>query len=102
MKTPPGLIGATLMLWGWQSQMLLPALAMAAVLEGARFVKIRWEMSESDISRVSDLCTIVLAMIVLIAFNQENSRFLILVIQWLPVAVFPLIAAQRFSRRGMV
>ena len=36
MKTPPLLIGATILLWGWQSRLLVPALVMAAVLESHR------------------------------------------------------------------
>jgi transglutaminase-like putative cysteine protease len=102
MKTPPLLIGACILLWGWLSQLLFPALVMTAVLESPRFIKSRWDFSESDIRRISDLCTILLAIVVLIAVMKEPSRFLLLTLQWFPIAVFPLIAVQQYSQMGMI
>lgn len=102
MKTPPFLISVAILLWGWRTQLLYPALVMAAVLESSRLIKNRWEFSESDIGRISDLCTIILVIGVLIALNKNASHFIILTIQWLPIVVFPLIAVQRYSRLGMI
>ncbi len=102
MKTPPLLIGATLLLWGWQSRLLYPALAMAAVLESHHFIKSRWDFSESDIARISDLCTILLAIVVLIAVIKEPGRFMLLTLQWMPIAVSPLIATQQYSQSGTI
>ena len=39
MKPPPFLLGAALLFWGWQSDLLVPGIVMATVLEGARFIK---------------------------------------------------------------
>ncbi|MBI5552714.1 MAG: DUF4129 domain-containing protein [Desulfobacterales bacterium] len=102
MKTPPLLIGATLLLWGWQSRLFYPALVMAAVLESHRLIKSRWDFSESDIARISDLCTILLAIAVLIAVIKDPGRFMLLTLQWLPIAVFPLIATQQYSQSGTI
>ena len=35
MKTPPLLLAAALLFWGWQTELLLFAIIMAAILEGA-------------------------------------------------------------------
>ncbi|MBI5894723.1 MAG: transglutaminase domain-containing protein, partial [Desulfobacterales bacterium] len=102
MKTPPLLISASILLWGGLSQLLFPALVMAAVLESPRFIKSRWDFSESDIRRIADLCTILLAIVVLIAVMKEPSRFMLLTLQWVPIAVFPLIAVQQYSQLGMI
>ena len=102
MKTPPFLISASLLLWGWQSQLLCPALVMAAILESARFIQSRWDFSESDIRRIADLCTILLAIVVLIAVMRDPGRFMLLTLQWIPIAVFPLVAAQQYSQMGMI
>lgn len=101
-KTPPFLISASLLLWGWQTRLLLAAIAMAIVLEGARLLKVRWEFTEADIRHVADLCTILLAMAVVLAVNKAAGRFLILTIQWLPLAVFPLMVIQQASRAGTI
>ncbi len=37
MKTPPFLLGATLVFWGWQTGFLVPGLVMGVALEGTRF-----------------------------------------------------------------
>ncbi len=102
MKTPPLLIGATILLWGWQSRLFYPALVMAAVLESHRCIKIRWDFSESDIARISDLCTILLAIVVLIAAIKDPGRFMLLTLQWIPIAVFPLIVTQQYSQSGTI
>jgi len=43
MKTPPLLLGAALVFWGWQTGFLLVGLLLGAALEGARAIKARWE-----------------------------------------------------------
>lgn len=102
MKTPPLLIGAALLLWGWQGRLLYVALILAALLEGARFTKTRWDFSEPDFRRIADLCTILLAILVLVALLKEAGRFMMLTLQWVPLAVFPLMAAQQYSRLGKI
>ncbi len=59
MKTPPILLGAALVLWGWQTGLLPVAVIMAIVLEGSRLVKSRLDLSASDFNRISDLSTLV-------------------------------------------
>ncbi len=102
MKTPPLLIGASLLLWGWQVHLLYVALGMAVLLEGARFARTRWDFSEPDVRRISDLCTILLAILVLVAVLKEAGRFLMLTLQWVPLAVYPLMVAQQYSRLGKI
>ncbi|MGH8058361.1 MAG: transglutaminase-like domain-containing protein, partial [Candidatus Entotheonellia bacterium] len=59
MNTPPGLLGAAVLFWGWHSGFLLPAAILAALLEASRLVPWRWDFSRADLNRISDLCTIV-------------------------------------------
>ena len=41
MKPPPFLLGAALLFWGWQSDLLLVGGVLAVVFESARFIKAR-------------------------------------------------------------
>ena len=55
MKTPPMLMAAGMLFWGWQTGQFILAVIMALILEGARFVKVRWGFSAADFNRISDL-----------------------------------------------
>jgi protein-glutamine gamma-glutamyltransferase len=98
MKTPPLLAGAALVFWGWQSGLLIVSIAMALVFEGASLLSYRWNLTPSDFNRVSDLCSLLLAGLVIYAYATGRSAAAILVIvQRLPLVVFPLLVAQAFS-----
>src|SRR5258708_39940956 len=126
MKTPPLLIGAALLFWGWQTDFLMVGAVMAVVLESARFVKARWGLSNEDFSRIWTFCTLLFLATGAYAFTASNgpasvgSWFSIggfspqssvgsistktpaLLIRWLPMAFFFFIAAQIFSDRGVI
>ncbi len=98
MKTPPLLLGASLLFWGWQTGQVILAVIMAAVLEGARFVSFRWELSDPDFNRISDLCTVILVgMVVYLLATQRSFAIILVFLKWLPVAFLPLMIAQTYS-----
>lgn len=121
MKTPPLLIGATLLFWGWQSGFLFEGVAMALVLEGSRLAKTRLEFSDDDFARVWTFCSVLLLAAIIFAFNNNSgpSQFSELfqnpsaasernagnastmtvetLIRWLPMIFFLFVAAQVFS-----
>lgn len=98
MNTPQFLVGATLMFWGWQTEHLILASIMAFVLEGSRFIKMRWDFSASDFNRISDLCSILfLGTVVYIYILNRSAYAILLIFQWLPMITFPLLASQAYS-----
>ena len=98
MKTPPLLLGASLLFWGWQTGQLVLAVIMASVLEGARWVNFRWELSAPDFNRISDLCTVILVgMVVYLLATQRSFALILVFLKWLPVAFLPLMIAQMYS-----
>ncbi len=123
MKTPPLLLGAALVFWGWQTDRLAAATAMAAALEGSRFVKTRWDLSDEDFNRIWTFCFMLLAATVVYAFasNDGLSRFdsffknpgpathnslgvftaqtIPTLFRWLPMFFFLFVAAQVYSLR---
>lgn len=121
MKTPPFLIGATLIFWGWQTGFMIPGIIMAVILESSRFIKTRWEYTDDEFARIWTFCNLLLLAALIFAFNDNGgpSGFSQLfenlnsnsekaagtasnmtadaVIRWLPMIFFLFVAAQSFS-----
>ena len=123
MKTPRFLVGAALVFWGWQTHLLIAGVVMAVVLEGARFIKARWELSNEDFSRVWMFCTLLFLATGVYAFTagsgpaaisefaanrsfsaqtavgNATTKTAVLAIRWLPMSFFLFVAAQVYSER---
>ena len=123
MKTPPLLLGAALLFWGWQTGHCLAGAVMAAVLEGARLIKARWDFTDEDFRRIWTFCALLLLGAALYAFTASggpadlrgflqnpslaternagnaSARTVASLIRWLPMIFFLFIAAQAFSSR---
>jgi hypothetical protein len=123
MKTPPLLLGATLLFWGWQTGHASAGTAMAAVLEGARLIKARWEFTDEDFRRIWTFCALLLLAAALYAFTagdglsgvrgflqnpspaternvgNASARTVSALIRWLPMTFFLFVAAQAFNSR---
>jgi hypothetical protein len=126
MKTPPLLLGAALLFWGWQTDLLLAGAAMAVALEGARGVRARWEISDEDFARIWTFCTVLAIAAAIYAFaasdgpahfgdlferpnfasgngaGSSTTRTATALIRWLPMILFLFVAAQIYSVRGTV
>lgn len=122
MKTPPFLLLAALLFWGWLSDFFLVGAVMGVVLESARYTKFRWDLDDADFSRIWGFCSVLnLALVAYVftnnqigglagAANTHNAtetassigltatRFLC----WLPMTTFAFIAAQVFNVRESV
>ena len=123
MKTPPLLLGAGLLFWGWQSGHLVEGAVMAAVLEGAQWAKARWEFTDEDFRRIWTFCALLLLAAALYAFtatggpgdfldffqnpnlgtgrnaSNASTQTVTSLMRWLPMIFFLFMAAQAFSTR---
>lgn len=100
MKTPPFLLSGSLLFWGWQTGLLYLAVFMALILEGSRLVKWRLDLSPSDFNRISDLCTVlVLGLFIYHYASHRSPKAIMVLVQWLPLALLPLLIAQVYSTR---
>lgn len=108
-KTPPLLLAAALLFWGWQSQHIILAILMAVVLEGARFIPFRWDLTRSELKGVWIVCFLIfggfifylagsgkLISLILLRFNTAAQ----VTDQWAPVIFFPLMFSQVYSSKG--
>ncbi len=98
MKSPRWLLGGCLLFWGWQTGFSGIAVVMAAAVEGAGFLRQRWDLSLSDFNRVSDVCTtLFVGMVLWLLATEAPTRVVFIALQWLPMAYFPIILAQKLS-----
>jgi hypothetical protein len=124
MKTPPFLLLAALLFWGWQSHLLLYGALAGLVLEAARICKPRWDLEDGDFLRIWSLCTLVLVALGAYVFttNSEggglsgmfqgvaglrnatasSSAATTSVLRWLPLIFFLFIGAQVYNVRPTV
>jgi hypothetical protein len=98
MKTPPLLLGAALLFWGWQTGLLITAAFIALILEGSRLVSFRFEFSRSDVNRFSDVSGIIFGgMFIYLLAATKSAQFVLTLITWLPMALLPLCIAQVYG-----
>lgn len=122
MKTPPFLLFAALLFWGWQSGLITVGAALGIVLEGARFIRLRWDVTEEDFRRVWNLCMLLALGLIVYTFSTggtgggpkgllpdsaaEATRNIgvsaSMFLRWLPATLFLFIAAQSFSEREAI
>jgi len=98
MKTPPLILGAALMFWGWQTGLWIIALSMALIFEGSQLIRMRWDLSAADFRRIFDLCSILLIILLVYLYMSDTSAYFVYVlIKWLPMVSFPLLVAQAYA-----
>ena len=102
-RPPPLLLGAALVFWGWQTGYLVPSILCAAIVELRHLVRSRWELTLTDVNRVSDASAVLFVLLVVYqSATQESARAITGIFQWLPLLLFPLLACQLFSVAGAV
>lgn len=98
MKTPPLLIGISLLVWGWQVELFGIALGLAVLLEVAYLLTWRWSLQTTKINRVGDGCSFaVLLLIGYAILSYSPAGAILAILKWLPLCLFPLIAIQYYS-----
>ena len=126
MKTPPFVLGLTLLFWGWQTDFLLAGALMGLVLESSRFLKLRWELNDDDFKRIWTFCALLFLAAAVYAFadnggpmgfgkffdgsgtgsereaGSASAKTAAALIRWLPMIFFLFIGAQAFSTRQQI
>jgi len=122
MKTPPLLLFAALLFWGWLSGLLLVGALAGLGLAAARIFKWRWELEDVDFNRIWSFCVLVVVVLVGYVFTTNEQAVglagmvrgasvhnsnpdalnTIAVLRWLPLTFYPLLAAQSYNFRPSV
>ena len=125
-KTPPLLLGAALVFWGWQSGFLVVGISLGLLLESARFIPARWDLADEDFSRIWTFCSLLALATLVYAFTANDGpdsfgslfhganaadrqdagnasvRTATAMLRWLPMVMFMFVAAQVFNVRESV
>jgi len=123
MKSPPFLLPAALLFWGWQSGFLPVAAVLAALIELPRWIRFRADLADRDFGRIWTFCSLVLLGCAVVAFTSgqgpaevrdffqrpsfqtqraagmAGERTAAEVMRWLPMIYFLFLCAQLFSER---
>jgi transglutaminase-like putative cysteine protease len=102
MSAPPLLLAACLLLWGWQTDNLLLAVPMAGLTELPRYIRWRWDLGDPDFNRIADFSSALFLAMVVYQFTNRGIHAIYAILELLPVILFVLIAAQRYSARGTI
>ena len=96
-RPPAGLLGAALVFWGWQTNVLWYAITMACVIEIAHWVSWRFDLDDKDFHRVTDLTSVGLIVLIVQQFDKHSFHAVYSVLALLPFVVFSLLALQLYS-----
>ena len=123
MNTPPLLLAATLLFWGWQTGLPWLGALLAVLVEYPRATRARWNFAQSDLDRIWNLCVLLFlgAVVVVFVANDgarvvadltgessparrlsavnKGARSFLVVLQWLPLTFLPIALAQAFSEK---
>ncbi|HBZ56947.1 MAG TPA: hypothetical protein DEO88_16210 [Syntrophobacteraceae bacterium] len=103
MKTPPLLIGGSLLFWGWQVGHLNIAAVSAVLVEAARLVRWRWDFSVREGELVVRICMLLfLGVVVYSYFSQASEHPILTGLGWVPVALLPLVVIQEYGSEGQI
>ncbi len=102
MNLPPFLLGSVLLFWGWQTHLLLFALPMALILETARWITWRLELTDNEFNRLADFTSVLFILTAVYLLVQQSIYGLPILLKWLPMLFFVLLAAQNFSSAGAI
>lgn len=96
---PPLVLGAGLLIWGWQNQFLPYAILMAIILESSRLVKWRWSTSEKEFNNISDLSGVGFFITVVYIFFTIRSQGIYTILSILPFVFFLILVTQMYSEQ---
>ena len=106
MSLPPFVLAATLAFWGWRSGNYGACVLLALLLEAPRYLRLRFELSYLDFTRVAQLCTVIFVGLLGYLFatveQPRVARAVLTTMQWLPAVLAPLVLTQRLSTRGLL
>ena len=101
MKLPPYVLGAALAGWGLHTDMAWLGVPLALLAELPRFLDWRWELQPRERQRIADFCSLLILVtsVVLYLNSSRLGSAVILLIQWLPALLFPLLTTQLYEGR---
>ncbi len=103
MNTPPLLLGAAALFWGWLSGQLALSVVIAGLLEASRRSAFRFTVQPQQQERIADACVVMAALVGVGCYVvYGNPRAIVLLFQWLPVLLLPLALLQAWGSASAI
>jgi len=93
----PGLILASLLLWGWQTEYLIYAAIMGVILELPFFIKWRINFSDKDVNQLADLSGVLFFIITVYVFVNYSVQGIYKILELLPFILFLIMLTQSYG-----
>lgn len=94
---PPGLILAGLLVWGWQTQFMLYAIAIGLLLELPLFIKWRIDFSDKDMNQLADLSGVLFFILTVYVFVNYSFQGIYKILELLPFVLLLLMLVQCYG-----
>lgn len=103
MRFPPFLIGISTLFWGYYSGWTVFSILAAVIFEASRLVKTKFDLKKSDYIKISDLSSVVMIILLIYSFLENEPRMIFLsFIASIPIVFMPLMFAQLYSFKDTV
>ncbi len=126
LQTPPLLLAAALLFWGWQGGLIWFAALMAVIVEASRWVRWRLDFTLPDYNRLFDLCTVLVGMTAVYCITTRGAANEVMMFfesvnftgkqqamertigtayvffQWWPIVLFPIVVVQAYGAREIL
>ena len=99
---PTLLLGAGLLLWGWQNNFLPYAILMGILLEMAHRVSWRWPVTDREFNNLTDISGLGFFIIVVYVFLDKGAVGIYTILSLMPFILFLLVAVQQYSEQGAI
>ncbi len=94
---PPGLILASLLVWGWQTQFMLYAIIIGILLELPFFIKWRIDFTDKDVNQLADLSGVIFFIMSVYVFVNYSFEGIYKILELLPFALLLLMLVQNYG-----
>ncbi len=95
-------VGICLLVWGAFTDQVALGFGLAIVAEFGNLSPVKWELSDQHFYRVADLTSVFFAVVAIYQFNEHSIYGIYRILALLPVCVFPLLMAERYSTTGAI
>ena len=103
MKAPPFWLAAALLFWAWQTGLWYFAIPFAIIIEAARWVPWRLNLSPHQFNRLWDLSALSWTGTAIYLYYEYEVTFAVTsAIKWLPIFTFPFLMAQAYSVQSAI
>jgi transglutaminase-like putative cysteine protease len=100
MKPPPIILGAALLFWGWRTDFLSLAAALAILLELPLLFRARWNFADKELNRLWDVCMLLfVGAIVFLRYSEDVSNAAYRFFQWFPLVFYPMAFGYAYGSR---